>query len=376
MRVLYDHQIFESQNIGGISRYFVELIKRNPSALLSLRYSDNIYLNDIYFKKYNMVSKDYDYAKFLPGYDFRGKRRLFRYYKKFILRNKPNIELSKAILKKSDFDVFHPTYYDPYFLPYLNSKPFVLTVHDMIHELFPHHFPGDNTPQYKELLIGRANRINVNSETTKKDLLKFYPDVEGRVKITNLAFSTEIITEYTTKENYILFTGSRGGYKNFDIFIKAIAPLLIQYDFRLICTGHPFNKNEIDLFTNLNIYDRIICRLVSEKELRALYAKATAFVFPSLYEGFGIPILEAFAADCPAILSNTSSLPEIGGNGAAYFDPYSIDDMRKVIENVITSESLQNKLIKNGREQLKKFSWEKCAKETMDIYKMVVFPSV
>jgi glycosyltransferase involved in cell wall biosynthesis len=165
--------------------------------------------------------------------------------------------------------------------------------------------------------------------------------------------------------------GSRGGYKNFNIFIKAIALLLIQYDFKLICTGSPFSKNETDLFQYLNIDDRIICRLVSDEELYSLYAKATAFVFPSLYEGFGIPVLEAFATGCPAILSNTSSLPEIGDDGAVYFVPYSIDDMRRVIEKVITSKTLQNKLIKNGKKPRKKFSWEKCARETMNVYEMI-----
>jgi glycosyltransferase involved in cell wall biosynthesis len=379
MKVLYDYQIFELQNIGGISRYFVELIKRNPSAQLSLRYSDNIYLNDIYFKEYNLVSKDYEdyeYSKFLPLHSFRGKKRLFRYYNKFILRNKTNIELSKKMIQTSDFDIFHPTYYDPYFLSYLNGNPFVLTVYDMIHELFPDYFSrNDNTSQYKRILITQANRINVISEATKTDLLKFYPEVENKVKVTYLAFSNEVVTEPKIKENYLLFTGSRGGYKNFDVFIRAIAPLLLRYDFKLICTGYPFNKNEVELFSDLNISDRIICHLVSEEELSSLYAKATAFIFPSLYEGFGIPILEAFAASCPAILSNTSSLPEIGGSGAAYFDPYSIDDMRRVIENVITSKSLQNILVRNGKDRIKNFSWKKCAHEIMDVYEMVVLSS-
>jgi glycosyltransferase involved in cell wall biosynthesis len=368
MKVLYDHQIFESQNIGGISRYFVELIKRNPSARLSLKYSDNYYLKDEYFEKYDLLPKNYEYAKFLPCYNFRGKGRLFRYYNKFILKNKTNIELSKETLERSDFGVFHPTYYDPYFLPYLNGKPFVLTVYDMIHEIFPDYFGGDVTSQNKKILICEANRIIVISETTKNDLLKFYPGIENKIKVIYLAFFGKIITEPKTKENYLLFTGGRGGYKNFEIFIKAVAPLLKQYDLHLICTGRSFDKKEVDLLGYFDISNRVECRLVSDEELSSLYAKAVAFVFPSLYEGFGIPVLEAFAAGCPAILSNTSSLPEIGGNGAAYFDPYSIDDMRAVVERVITSEALQKDLIRHGKKQVKKFSWEKCAKETMNVY--------
>jgi glycosyltransferase involved in cell wall biosynthesis len=376
MNILYDHQVFEFQNIGGISRYFAELIKRSLSAQLSLKYSDNIYLQDTYFKRFNLLPKDYEYAKFLPGYNFRGKGRLFRYYNRFILGNKSNMELSKMAIKKMDFEVFHPTYYDPYFLHYLNGKPFMLTVHDMIHELFPNFFVGNIISQNKKILIEKANGIITISETTKNDLLKFYPDVENKIKVIYLGFSSEIITEHKTKENYLLFTGSRGGYKNFDLFVKAVAPLLNKYNLRLICTGHPFDKKEMDLFECLDISSRVICRLVSDEELIALYAKAAAFVFPSLYEGFGIPVLEAFAAGCPTILSNTSSLPEVGGNGAVYFDPYSIDDIRTVIERVITSETLQKELIENGKAQVKKFSWEKCARETMNVYEMAVSSTI
>jgi glycosyltransferase involved in cell wall biosynthesis len=372
MNVLYDHQVFEFQKIGGISRYFAKLIKYNPSARLSLKYSDNVYLNDACFKKYNFLPKEYEYENFLPGCTFRGKKRLFRYYKRFFSRGKTNIALSKKSLKKSNFDIFHPTYYDPYFLPFLNNKPFVLTVYDMIHELFPEYFPNDSIPLFKKKLIYKASKIITISETTKNDLLKFYPDVENKATVIYLAFSNGIAAELKIKENYLLFTGSRAGYKNFDIFIKAAAPLLTRYNFRLICTGEPFNKREVDLFNDLDIYNRVIHHFASEEELHSLYARATAFVFPSLYEGFGIPVLEAFAAGCPAILSNTSSLPEIGGDGAAYFDPYSINNMRTVIEQVMTSKDVQNELIKNGKNQVRKFSWEKCARETMNIYEMVV----
>jgi hypothetical protein len=143
MNILYDHQIFESPNIGGISRYFAELIKRTPSAQLSLKYSDNIYLQETYFKRFNLLAKDYEYTKFLPYYNFRGKGRLFRYYNRFVLINKNSMELSKMAIEKADFEVFHPTYYNPYFFSSLDSGIFVITVYDMIHELFPNFFAGD-----------------------------------------------------------------------------------------------------------------------------------------------------------------------------------------------------------------------------------------
>jgi glycosyltransferase involved in cell wall biosynthesis len=370
MKVLYDHQIFESR-FGGISRYFVELMRFNPTSLLSLKYSDNIYLSSDTIKKNNILPKDYEYDLFLPKINFKGKGRLFRFFSNVTQKN--NLSLSINTLNEQDFDVFHPTYYDPYFLKYLKEKPFVLTVHDMIHELFPEYFYNDKaTIANKKICINNADRINVNSETTKQDLLKIYPNVEDKVKITYLAFSNKILTAERKMGNYLLFTGSRDGYKNFVAFIQAIAPLLLRFDLNLICTGHDFNIKEINLFENLQIADKVICKLASDEELNKLYSEAIAFIFPSLYEGFGIPILEAFASGCPAILSNTSSLPEIGGEAAVYFDPYSIDDMRSAIEKVITSECLQKELIIKGKDRVKKFSWEKCATETMHVYDSLV----
>jgi glycosyltransferase involved in cell wall biosynthesis len=269
--------------------------------------------------------------------------------------------------------VFHPTYYDPYFLRYLKGKPFVLTVHDMIYELFPEYFTEDKyTVQNKRILISSASRINVISESTKKDLLRLFPEVENKITVVYHGCSFPVLDGITEKEDYILFTGARSGYKNFSNFIQALAPLLVSYNLKLVCTGHPFNTEEKEMLENLNIADKTICKYVSDKELIDLYAKALAFVFPSLYEGFGFPVLEAFAAGAPAVLANTSSLPEIGANAAVYFDPYSIDDMRNKIECVITSPDIQRDLMKKGKTRVKQFSWEKCASETLAVYQKLV----
>jgi len=375
MKVLYDYQIFEAQNIGGISRYFSELLKRNPSSKLSLRYSDNFYLKNIFFSSCNFLPKDHEYNLFFPAVKIKGKKRLFKIYSKAI-RKKNNKIISIDMLKTSGFDLFHPTYYNPYFLEYLKCKPFVLTVYDMIHELLSQHFEhfkNDNTTIYKKNLIQKANKIIAISESTKKDLLKLYPELpEEKISVVHLSSSFPPLEQYVPKENYILFTGSRSAYKNFINFIHAVAPLIIKYDLRLICTGQPFNNIENQLLKNLKIIGRSITILASEEELVELYARANIFVFPSLYEGFGIPVLEAFATGCPAILSNTSSLPEVAADAAIYFDPYSIDDMRSQIDCVLRSSSLQNEMVQKGKERLKFFSWEKCADETIAVYRKTI----
>jgi glycosyltransferase involved in cell wall biosynthesis len=369
LKILYDHQIFEDQIFGGISRYFSELIKFNPMADLSLKYSENIYFQQKCFKKLKIFPLAPDYDNFIFPFNFKGKGRLYRYYNKIFPRNNQIISIKK--INKSNFDLFHPTYYNPYFLEYLKGKPFILTVFDMIHELFPQYYHDDNvTVLKKQCLISQANIILAISENTKKDLLRFFPDLEEKIKVIYLGVSFQQLNINTMKENFILFTGDRINYKNFNAFLKSVAPLLIKYDLNLSCTGLPFNDEENILLDTLNIKDRTtIHKYSSDEKLAELYSKALAFVFPSLYEGFGIPVLEAFASQCPAVLSNTGSLPEIGADAAVYFDPYSIDDMRNQIERVICSSSLRDEMIKKGKKQLKLFSWEKCAKETMEVYK-------
>jgi len=371
MKVLYDHQIFNFARIGGIARYFTELLRYNHMAELSLKYSDTIYLQDQCFSNYKILPMDHVRNTFLPGFNFKGKGFLRRSYSKVFKKN--NLAISIDSLKRNKFDVFHPTYYEPYFLKYLKRKPFVLTVYDMIHELFPHFFLNDkDTIPYKQLLIPQADVIIAISENTKKDILKFFPTLSEKIKVIYLASSFQQINERIKKEKYILFTGARALYKNFTAFAEAIAPLLIKYNFNLVCTGHPFSPEERLLLKNLTISDRSFCKYVSDDELVELYSKSTIFVFPSIYEGFGIPVLEAFSSNCPAILSNTSSLPEIGGDAAVYFDPYSIESMRQQIERVLISPSLQEEMIQKGKERLKLFSWEKCAEETMEVYKELV----
>ena len=369
MKVLYDHQIFNFARIGGVARYFTELLRYNPLAELSLKYSDTIYLQDQCFSKYKILPENHVYDTFLPGFNFKGKGFLRRSYSKLFKKN--NLALSIHSLKKNKFDIFHPTYYEPYFLQHLKGKPFVLTVHDMIHELFPHFFLDDkDTIPYKSLLIPQADIIIAVSENTKKDILQFFPELKTeKIRVVYHGSSFQQINDSVKKERFILFTGGRALHKNFTAFAEAIAPLLAKHNFHLLCAGHPFTHEEKLLLENLNIADRAVCNYVSDKKLVELYSKATVFVFPSLYEGFGIPILEAFACNCPAILSNTSSLPEIGGNAAVYFDPNSIEDMRHQIERVLISPSLQEEMMQKGKERFKLFSWKKCSEETMKVYK-------
>jgi glycosyltransferase involved in cell wall biosynthesis len=359
LKVLFDHQTFSLQKFGGISRYFCELMKNLPQDISfenSGVYSNNIYLQEN-FKGL--------YKSFFSGIEFKGKKTAINF---------PNKIDSIIQCSKGNYDVFHPTYYDPYFLK-VNKKPFVLTVHDMAHEKFPAFLQNDPAREFKKQLIYKADHIIAISEYTKKELLYFFdklnPDTISVIHHGN-SLSSGGKKVVPTLDRYLLFTGGRAEYKNFFSLINAISSILIKYDIKLLCTGSPFTIAELELFKEKKITEKVIHQYVSDDELFALYANATAFIFPSFYEGFGIPILEAFAASCPVVLSNASCLPEIAGDAALYFDPQSTDEMANAIERTVTDSNLRAALIKKGNERLQLFNWSKSAELTAEVYKKLV----
>lgn len=150
--------------------------------------------------------------------------------------------------------------------------------------------------------------------------------------------------------------------------------LLAQKDSKLylICTGNKFSQGEEDKLSKLHIKNKTLQINASDKELSELYTRASLFVFPSLYEGFGIPILEAYACHCPIAISNTSCFPEIAGDAAIYFDPYSVKDIANTIEAIIYNPQKANELIQKGIKRLELYSWEKTVVETEETYKKAI----
>lgn len=282
-------------------------------------------------------------------------------------------------LKQQNFDLFHPTYYDPYFLNYLGTKPFVITVYDMIHEKFKEMLPSrDKTSEQKELLVRKATKIIAISESTKRDLIEIFGTEESKIDVIylgNSMFPDERITlNIKLPDKYILFVGSRDSYKNFDRFVRATSRLLHEdTELSVICVGGgPFKTGERQIFDSLNIQNQLHQFDLDDEKLAVFYNNALLFAFPSLYEGFGIPVLETFACKCPLVCSNTSSLPEIAGNGAHYFDPYDEQSIYSAMKEVLEDKALKKQLIQNGLERVRYFSWEKMALETRKTYESVL----
>ena len=362
IRVLYDHQIFLNQRFGGISRYFTQVInilgeKEVVKPILPFYYSTNHYL-------WNAPSP-WRRRGVPVNFQFMGRRRIETLIEKLM-----SITRSRHAITKGDYDIFHPTFFDPYFLPLLKDKPFVLTVYDMLSERFGDDFVGNPQSNWKQRLLPKASRIIAISESTKRDLLKHFPESRDQIDVVHLAGGLDKISSASveTPKRYILFVGVRNSYKNFTDFSRALAPLLSDTVHLYCAGGGSFLPDEIRNLQELGIADKVHQSHVTDEQLAYLYRNALLFVFPSLYEGFGIPVVEAMSCGCPSIISNTSSFPEVGGDAVSYFDPTSIESMRHSIKHVLDHQSLRDDLCRRGLLRASNFSWEACASNTAKVY--------
>jgi len=369
MKILLDPQIFHQQTYGGISRYYTEVFsilskRKDVEVVLPIYNSDNAYL-----KETNLTIQDKGLELLL---------RILAFFKISTrsLRKKKSDQLLENIFQANDYDVCIPTYYNPYFLDKINNKPFVLTVYDMIHELLPQYFIGDSfdVVNRKALLLDKATKIIAVSHNTKKDILKIYPHINPD-KISVIYHGSSIKVDHSTHvelpENYMLYVGARANYKNFKFLVQSVAPLL-KKDSTLILLaagGGKFDEEEIEYLKYLGIEKQVLQRRFEENELGHFYQKAKCFVLPSLYEGFGIPVLESMACGCPIILSTLGSLPEIAGDAGIYFDSESENDLREKIEMLLNDSEKRQFFGQKGLEHVKKYNWETAAEECLKVYK-------
>lgn len=403
MRILYDHQIFTHQKFGGISRYYFELYKRfvnesYDSAQIAIKYTDNDYLHKSGLAITNTISMSErliepieSYNRFITKSNFKGKGRLFNLTRK--LQNKPllnlknlnpspyenNQDVSIDHIKNGKFDIFHPTYYDTYFLEFINKKPYVVTIHDLIHELFPELWGYERTRKhetFKLRFLKNASRIISISEQTKKDIVDIYNIPGEKIKVIHLANSLN--EKYTRKtkipEKFILYIGSRGYHKNFYFALRSIASYLNKKRnlYLLCCGGTEFSKSEINYFANLGLNDKILHLEPNDQELTYIYKKALVLLLPSIYEGFGIPLLEAASLGCPVVASDIPCFREIAEDSIEYFEKKNVESLRESITKVCEDKKLRKALTTKALERSKLFSWEKTYTETRNLYNQLV----
>ena len=357
MKILFDSQVFVNQKFGGVSRYHFELLKalKNLKCLptISGRFIRNLYvLNDSELKKQFVFDK-YNTLSFV---------------------NKLFIRLS--IKKARGYDIYHPTIAKDYILSGIpeNSKV-VFTVHDMI----PEKLKGvSKEGTLKYALALRADKIIAVSQQTKQDLVNIYniPHEKVTVIYHGCTYMTEepVDDQYLSlPKTYVLFVGERNGYKNFNALLGSISPLLSE-KLSLVCAGgSAFTDEEIAMLDQLNVKKYVKQYLnLNDQTLYKIYKNAKIFVFPSLYEGFGIPILEAWMCEIPVLLSNASSFPEIAQDAAYYFNPTDKNAIFDAVSMMLSNDRLCSDLVKKGLDRVQFFTWERAAKETLKVYKSLV----
>ena len=356
MNILFDYEVMINQKMGGISKYFKEIISEMKIDLsnrihMPVLFPRNVELCELFGYKHC-----YNYPDGAVKYLFIINQFFFGFF-----------------LKKK-YDILHQTQYKLRIPPDCRMKV-VVTVHDMIPELFPEFFLEEEWRSDKYQAMLRADQIIAISHTTKKDILRLYPEFnENKIKVIYHG-TTDFQNISESKidgapEHFILFVGDRGRYKNFERFVRAMVPVLLSdCTINLVCTGsRKFTVTELDFLNENGIQEQVYQYSCSVNELSYLYKHAICFVFPSLYEGFGLPILEAFSAGCPVIVSDIEVFREVSGSAAAFFDPQDIESIRASISDVLADEVYRSELIRKGKERLDLFTWKESASKTLQLY--------
>lgn len=381
MRILYDDLGFV-ENHGGVSRLFTEVMKNLPegfSYALTPVATTNAYLSKPPFNLprpqetvHDFVRK-YLHGKYIPGIShvYKNLARIFPW--KFPSYELYNERARCRAFSGGNFDIAHLTVPHPfnhYWKSLVGRKPIIATVVDLIPELFNN---DQRVTFWRRKLLKEATHIIAITERTKSDVVKMYNVPPEKISVVYLGANMKSTARQSSElvhGRFVLFVGKRGGYKNFNWLLSALAPIL-RDGLTLFCTGSPFTSEEHSLFKKLGVEGRVVQKFVTDEEMNWLFAHAECFIHPSLYEGFGIPILDAFAAGCPALIANASCFPEVAGDAALYFDPTEETSLINAF-SALRLPGARERLVAKGRARLKMFSWTKCAEETAEVYRRVL----
>ncbi|QCK16070.1 glycosyltransferase family 4 protein [Mangrovivirga cuniculi] len=291
------------------------------------------------------------------------------------------------LLKDKNIDIYHGLSNElPSNIQSAHIKS-VVTIHDLIFKIHPEHFPFIDRKIYEykcQSACMKSDKIIAISESAKNDIIKFYNTPEEKIEVIYQACGEQyqkvkleeelkqVKEKHKLPGEFILFVGTINDRKNLKGLIKAIAALPENNRIPVVVVGKGkrYKKESIEMIRAKGLQKYFyFYRDIDDDDLASFYQLSSAFIYPSLYEGFGIPVIEALNSKTPVLASNTSSIPEAGGDAAEYFDPYNPDEMANAISKVIESDSLQKEMISKGIEHARKFSSDNAAEKIMACYK-------
>jgi glycosyltransferase involved in cell wall biosynthesis len=367
MRIFYDHQAFSLQDAGGVSRYQYELIR-------NLQFSSEVQIELLmglnasvmpFSKLHNGQTKVFSWrAGLRPGYP------------RYALNELMSSVVAPA---RGKFDIYHAMLYRS--IPFVRRGRLVVTHHDCTHERFPQLFHNASfIMQRKRDLFSRADAIICVSGASRRDLLHFYDVAEEKTHIVHHGFSSlslapplaEAAGDSTVP--YLLYVGSRTEYKNFALLLEAFSRSGLAGDYRLLVVGGgAFSAEEESRISSLGLSDWITAiPKAGEATLARAYRDAALFVYPSLYEGFGFPPLEAMSLGCPVLVLRTSSLPEICGDAVFYFENSDADELSNTLVSTLRdAQGIETKR-RLGEQQVRLYDWSRTASSTLNVYRALL----
>lgn len=364
MRVFYDHQVTSLQDAGGSSRYHYEILKHlgGSGAIRALALLGGTQCVFPYGELRSTGVRVYNWPS-----------RLRAGYARYAANEAVTAVLAPM---QGSFDVYHASYFRA--LPWVRRRRLVVTHHDCVQERYPELFHNAaSIYRMKRKLYAQADRILCVSATSQTDLLHFFDVDASKTEVIHHGFtslrtgsSASALEPRGSDAPYILYVGSRARYKNFDLLLSSFASSRSARELHLKAAGGGvWTERETRLIGELGLNGRVhLARNVSEPELAALYRGASLFVYPSLYEGFGFPPLEAMSEGCPALVSSTSCMPEICGDAAFYFDPTSREELQMQLDRLLNDASLRASKRLAGLERAGTYRWPLAAQKTLAAY--------